>query len=147
MANRRPQQSGGRRMDFNRNDRNKNFGRSGVSPWQGAGPGGGLPNLLPLAGGSTEATLALASNIINLLQPRQNPVPSLLDMPIRRDFGPNMGRYDRGFVPNRVSNTLVLSRWCYINKKIFLWNQVTKNKIKSDLIELIALHYGMSYYL
>ncbi|KAL0811526.1 hypothetical protein ABMA28_009917 [Loxostege sticticalis] len=104
MANRRPQQSGGRRMDFNRNDRNKNFGRSGVSPWQGAGPGGGLPNLLPLAGGSTEATLALASNIINLLQPRQNPVPSLLDMPIRRDFGPNMGRYDRGFVPNRMGN-------------------------------------------
>ncbi|KPI93685.1 Zinc finger protein on ecdysone puffs [Papilio xuthus] len=103
MANRRPQNNG-RRMDFGRNDRPKNFGRSGVSPWQGAGPGGGIPNLLPLAGGSTEATLALASNIINLLQPRQNPVPSLLDMPIRRDFGPNMGRYDRGFGPNRMGN-------------------------------------------
>ncbi|XP_028172162.1 zinc finger protein on ecdysone puffs-like [Ostrinia furnacalis] len=102
MANRRPQQ--GRRIDYGRNDRNKNFGRSGVSPWQGAGPGGGMPNLLPLGGGSTEATLALASNIINLLQPRQNPVPSLLDMPIRRDFGPNMGRYDRGYVPNRMGN-------------------------------------------
>lgn len=102
MANRRPQTSG-RRMDFGRNDRGKNFGRSGVSPWQGGGPGGGLPNLLPLASGSTEATLALASNIINLLQPRQNPVPSLLDMPIRRDFGANMGRYDRGYGPNRVS--------------------------------------------
>ncbi|XP_059045536.1 zinc finger protein on ecdysone puffs isoform X2 [Achroia grisella] len=104
MANRRPQ-NGGRRMDFGRNDRGKNFGRnSGVSPWQGGGPGGGLPNLLPLAGGSTEATLALASNIINLLQPRQNPVPSLLDMPIRRDFSPNMGRYDRGYGPNRMGN-------------------------------------------
>lgn len=91
-------------MDFGRNDRGKNFGRSGVSPWQGGGPGGGLPNLLPLAGGSTEATLALASNIINLLQPRQNPVPSLLDMPIRRDFGPNMGRFDRGYGPNRMGN-------------------------------------------
>lgn len=105
MANRRPQQNGGRRMDFGRNDRNKNFGRSGVSPWQGAGPGSGMPNLLPLGGGPTEATLALASNIINLLQPRQNPVPSLLDMPIRRDFGPNMGRYDRGYGPNRVSTS------------------------------------------
>lgn len=105
MANRRPQNGNGRRMDFQRNDRGKNFGRSGVSPWQGGGPGGGLPNLLPLSGGSTEATLALASNIINLLQPRQNPVPSLLDMPIRRDFGPNMGRYDRGYGPNRVSNS------------------------------------------
>ncbi|KPJ19336.1 Zinc finger protein on ecdysone puffs [Papilio machaon] len=103
MANRRPQNNG-RRMDFGRNDRPKNFGRSGVSPWQGAGPGGNIPNLLPLASGSTEATLALASNIINLLQPRQNPVPSLLDMPIRRDFGPNMGRYDRGYVPNRMGN-------------------------------------------
>lgn len=101
MANRRPQ-GGGRRMDFGRNDRSKNF-RSGVSPWQGGGPGGDLPNLLPLGGGPTEATLALASNIINLLQPRQNPVPSLLDMPIRRDFGPNMSRYDRGYGPNRVS--------------------------------------------
>ncbi|XP_026729081.1 zinc finger protein on ecdysone puffs isoform X2 [Trichoplusia ni] len=104
MANRRPQNGNGRRMDFQRNDRGKNFGRSGVSPWQGGGPGGGLPNLLPLSGGSTEATLALASNIINLLQPRQNPVPSLLDMPIRRDFGPNMGRYDRGYGPNRMGN-------------------------------------------
>lgn len=103
MANRRPQTSG-RRMDFGRNDRGKNFARSGVSPWQGGGPGSGLPNLLPLASGSTEATLALASNIINLLQPRQNPVPSLLDMPIRRDFGPSMGRYDRGYVPNRMGN-------------------------------------------
>lgn len=103
MANRRPQSNGGRRMDFQRNDRGKNFGRSGVSPWQGSGPGGGMPNLLPLSGGSTEATLALANNIINLLQPRQNPVPSLLDMPIRRDFGPNMGRYDRGYGPTRVS--------------------------------------------
>lgn len=104
MANRRPQPggNGGRRMDFNRNDGRKNFGRSGVSPWQGGGPGAGLPNLLPLGGGPTEATLALASNIINLLQPRPNPVPSLLDMPIRRDFGPQMGRFDRGFVPNRV---------------------------------------------
>lgn len=103
MANRRPQNNG-RRNDFGRNDRGKNFGRVGVSPWQGAGPGGGLPNLLPLGGGPTEATLALASNIINLLQPqRPNPVPSLLDMPIRRDFGPNVGRFDRGFVPNRVS--------------------------------------------
>ncbi|CAH2059083.1 unnamed protein product, partial [Iphiclides podalirius] len=103
MANRRPQ-NGGRRMDFGRNDRPKNFGRSGVSPWQGAGPGGGIPNLLPLPGGPTEATLALASNIINLLQPRQNPVPSLLDMPIRRDFNPNMGRFDRGYGPNRMGN-------------------------------------------
>lgn len=103
MANRRPQNSDSRRMDFRNNDRGKNF-RSGVSPWQGGIPSSGLPNLLPLAGGSTEATLALASNIINLLQPRQNPVPSLLDMPIRRDFGPNMGRYDRGYGPNRVSN-------------------------------------------
>ncbi|CAH0763270.1 unnamed protein product [Diatraea saccharalis] len=103
MANRRPQ-TGGRRMEFNRNDRNKNFTRGGVSPWQGGGPGGGLPNLLPLAGGSTEATLALASNIINLLQPRQNPVPSLLDMPIRRDFGPSMGRFDRPYGPNRMGN-------------------------------------------
>lgn len=90
-------------MDFGRNDRSKNF-RSGVSPWQGGGPGGDLPNLLPLGGGPTEATLALASNIINLLQPRQNPVPSLLDMPIRRDFGPNMNRYDRGYGPNRMGN-------------------------------------------
>ncbi|CAB3232488.1 unnamed protein product [Arctia plantaginis] len=104
MANRRPQNGGGRRMDFGRNDRGKNFGRNSVSPWQGGGPGGGLPNLLPISGGSTEATLALASNIINLLQPRQNPVPSLLDMPIRRDFGPNVGRYDRGYVPNRMGN-------------------------------------------
>ncbi|CAK1594709.1 unnamed protein product [Parnassius mnemosyne] len=103
MANRRPQNSG-RRMDFGRNDRPKNFGRSGVSPWQGAGPGAGIPNLLPLASGSTEATLALASNLINLLQPRQNSVPSLLDMPIRRDFGPNMGRFDRGYGPNRMGN-------------------------------------------
>lgn len=98
--------NGGRRMDFQRNDQRKNFGgRSGVSPWQGGGPGGvGLPNLLPLGGGggSTEATLALASNILNLLQPRPNPVPSLLDMPIRRDFVPNMGRFDRTFPP-RVS--------------------------------------------
>lgn len=101
MANRRPQ--GGRRMDFGRNDRGNNF-RGGVSPWQGGGPGGDLPNLLPLGGGPTEATLALASNLINLLQPRQNPVPSLLDMPIRRDFGPAMNRYDRGYGPNRVSN-------------------------------------------
>ncbi|XP_026322946.1 zinc finger protein on ecdysone puffs isoform X3 [Hyposmocoma kahamanoa] len=104
MANRRPQNNP-RRSDFGRNDRGKNFGRSGVSPWQGGGPGSALPNLLPLAGNSTEATLALASNIINLLQPRQNPVPSLLDMPIRRDFGPNMGRFDRGgFGPNRMGN-------------------------------------------
>ncbi|XP_068625475.1 zinc finger protein on ecdysone puffs [Battus philenor] len=103
MSTRRSQ-NGVRRMDYVRNDRPKNFGRSGVSPWQGAGPGGGIPNLLPLGGGSTEATLALASNIINLLQPRQNPVPSLLDMPIRRDFGPNMGRYDRGYGPNRMGN-------------------------------------------
>lgn len=104
MANRRPQQGGGgRRMDFGRNDR-KNYGRAGVSPWQGGGPGANLPALLPpLAAGSTEATLALASNIINLLQPRQNPVPSLLDMPIRRDFVPNMGRFDRSYGPNRVS--------------------------------------------
>ncbi|XP_046972843.1 zinc finger protein on ecdysone puffs isoform X1 [Vanessa cardui] len=102
MANRRPQ-GGGRRMDFGRNDRSKNF-RGGVSPWQGGGPGGDLPNLLPLGGGPTEATLALASNIINLLQPRQNPVPSLLDMPMRRDFGPNMNRYDRGYGPNRMGN-------------------------------------------
>lgn len=82
-----------------------------MSPWQGGGPGGvGLPNLLPLAGnsGSTEATLALASNILNLLQPRPNPVPSLLDMPIRRDFVPNMGRFDRSFPPPRVS---FLSFW------------------------------------
>ncbi|KAF9405154.1 hypothetical protein HW555_013984 [Spodoptera exigua] len=104
MANRRPQSNSGRRMDFQRNDRGKNFGRSGVSPWQGSGPGGGMPNLLPLSGGSTEATLALANNIINLLQPRQNPVPSLLDMPIRRDFGPNVGRYDRGYGPTRMGN-------------------------------------------
>ncbi|KAI8422995.1 hypothetical protein MSG28_014083 [Choristoneura fumiferana] len=103
MANRRPQ-DGRRRMDFHSGDRGKNFGRSGVSPWQGAGPSGGLPNLLPLSGVPTEATLALASNIINLLQPRQNPVPSLLDMPIRRDFGPDMGRYDRGYGPNRMGN-------------------------------------------
>ncbi|KAJ2941551.1 hypothetical protein O0L34_g14604 [Tuta absoluta] len=103
MANRRPQQGGGRRMDF-RNDRNKNFGRNSVSPWQGGGPGGGLPNILPLGSNSTEATLALASNLINLLQPRQAPVPSLLDMPIRRDFVPNMGRFDRGFMPNRMGN-------------------------------------------
>ncbi|CAH2096806.1 unnamed protein product [Euphydryas editha] len=102
MANRRPQ-GGGRRMDFGRNDRSKNF-RGGVSPWQGGGPGGDLPNLLPLGGGPTEATLALASNIINLLQPRQNPVPSLLDMPIRRDFGPNINRYDRGYGPSRMGN-------------------------------------------
>ncbi|XP_032523313.2 zinc finger protein on ecdysone puffs isoform X1 [Danaus plexippus] len=102
MANRRPQGSG-RRMDFGRNDRGKNF-RGGVSPWQGGGPGGDLPNLLPLGGGPTEATLALASNLINLLQPRQNPVPSLLDMPIRRDFGPSMNRYDRGYGPNRMGN-------------------------------------------
>ncbi|CAK1540928.1 unnamed protein product [Leptosia nina] len=101
MANRRP--SGGRRMDFVRNDRVKNF-RPGVSPWQGGAPGNDIPNLLPLGSGSTEATLALASNIINLLQPRQNPVPSLLDMPIRRDFGPPMGRYDRGYPPNRMNN-------------------------------------------
>ncbi|KAI5645560.1 hypothetical protein NE865_02227 [Phthorimaea operculella] len=103
MANRRPQQGGGRRMDF-RNDRNKGFGRNSVSPWQGGGPGGGLPSILPLGANSTEATLALASNIINLLQPRQNPVPSLLDMPIRRDFVPNMGRFDRGYMPNRMGN-------------------------------------------
>ncbi|XP_038219445.1 zinc finger protein on ecdysone puffs isoform X2 [Zerene cesonia] len=101
MANRRPPQ--GRRMDFSRNDRGKSF-RPGVSPWQGGTPGSDIPNLLPLAGGSTEATLALASNIINLLQPRQTPVPSLLDMPIRRDFGPSMGRYDRGYGPNRMGN-------------------------------------------
>ncbi|XP_063542028.1 zinc finger protein on ecdysone puffs [Cydia strobilella] len=104
MANQRPQ-GGGRRMDYGHNDRGKNFGRSGVSPWQGGGPSGSLPNLLPLSGVPTEATLALASNIINLLQPRQNPVPSLLDMPMRRDFGPDMGRYDRGYGgPNRMGN-------------------------------------------
>ncbi|XP_063369307.1 zinc finger protein on ecdysone puffs-like [Cydia amplana] len=104
MANRRPQ-GGGRRMDYGHNDRGKNFGRSGVSPWQGGGPSGSLPNLLPLSGVPTEATLALASNIINLLQPRQNQVPSLLDMPMRRDFGPDMGRYDRGYGgPNRMGN-------------------------------------------
>ncbi|CAH2234741.1 jg20968 [Pararge aegeria aegeria] len=100
MANRRPQ-GGGRRVDFGRNDRGNNY--RGVSPWQGGGPGGDLPNLLPL-GGPAEATLALASNLINLLQPRQNPVPSLLDMPIRRDFGPAMNRYDRGYGPNRMGN-------------------------------------------
>ncbi|CAF4838891.1 unnamed protein product [Pieris macdunnoughi] len=102
MANRRPPPSG-RRMDFMRNDRGKNF-RPGVSPWQGGAPGNDIPNLLPITGGSTEATLALASNIINLLQPRQNSVPSLLDMPIRRDFGPPMGRFDRGYPPNRMGN-------------------------------------------
>lgn len=112
MANRRPQ-DGRRRMDFHSGDRGKNFGRSGVSPWQGAGPSGGLPNLLPLSGVPTEATLALASNIINLLQPRQNPVPSLLDMPIRRDFGPDMGRYDRGYGPNRVSFKCIYSHLNY----------------------------------
>lgn len=117
MANRRPQAggSGGRRMDFQRNDQRKNFGRSGLSPWQGGGPGGaGLPNLLPLGGGSTEATLALASNILNLLQPRHNPVPSLLDMPIRRDFVPNMGRFDRGFPPQRVSFSFIYCIFVYI---------------------------------
>lgn len=116
MANRRPQMggNGGRRpfvVDSGRMDQRKNFGgRSGVSPWQGGGPGGaGLPNLLPLGGGgSTEATLALASNILNLLQPRPNPVPSLLDMPIRRDFVPNMGRFDRSFPPQRVSLISIL---------------------------------------
>lgn len=123
MANRRPQNnSSGRRMDFQRNDRGKNFGRSGVSPWQGGGPGGGLPNLLPLSGGSTEATLALASNIINLLQPRQNPVPSLLDMPIRRDFGPSMGRYDRGYGPSRVS-----TRYTQILSQITVWSDNNLN--------------------
>lgn len=101
MANRRPQP--GRRTDFGRNDRGKNFPRNNVSPWQSGGPGERLPNLFPLAGGSAEATLALASNLLNLFQPKQNPVPSLLDMPIRRDFGPNMGRFDRGYEPNRVS--------------------------------------------
>lgn len=106
MANRRPHQNSGRRIDY-RNDRGpKNFGRAGVSPWQGGGPGAGLNTLLPLAGGSTEATLALANNLIsNLLQSRQQAVPSLLDMPIRRDFGPDMGRFDRGGYggPQRVS--------------------------------------------
>ncbi|XP_028028093.1 zinc finger protein on ecdysone puffs isoform X1 [Bombyx mandarina] len=102
MANRRPQP--GRRTDFGRNDRGKNFPRNNVSPWQSGGPGERLPNLFPLAGGSAEATLALASNLLNLFQPKQNPVPSLLDMPIRRDFGPNMGRFDRGYEPNRMGN-------------------------------------------
>ncbi|KAG7297528.1 hypothetical protein JYU34_019541 [Plutella xylostella] len=107
MANRRPHQNSGRRIDY-RNDRGpKNFGRAGVSPWQGGGPGAGLNTLLPLAGGSTEATLALANNLIsNLLQSRQQAVPSLLDMPIRRDFGPDMGRFDRGGYggPQRMGN-------------------------------------------
>ncbi|GBP19317.1 Zinc finger protein on ecdysone puffs [Eumeta japonica] len=105
MANRRTQATGGgRRSDYGRNDRGKTFAsRPGVSPWQGGGPGTGLPNLLPLAG--TEATLALANNLItNLLQSRQNPVPSLLDIPIRRDFGPELGRFDRGYGPNRMGN-------------------------------------------
>lgn len=96
--------NGGRRMDFQRNEQRKNYGR--VSPWQGGGPGSaGIPNLMPMAGNGvpTEATLALASNILNLLQPRQAPVPSLLDMPIRRDFVPNMGRFDHNFPPQRVS--------------------------------------------
>lgn len=103
MANRRPQNSG-RRMDYGRIDRNKSFTRTGVSPWQGGGPTTGIPNLLPLGGNSTEATLALANNLIsNLLQTRQNSVPSLLDMPMRRDFGSDMGRFDRNFGANRVS--------------------------------------------
>lgn len=103
MANRRPQNAGGRRMDFGRVDRNKNFNRPGVSPWQGGGPSTGIQSLLPLGGNSTEATLALANNLIsNLLQNRQNAVPSLLDMPMRRDFGGDLGRFDRGFGPNRV---------------------------------------------
>lgn len=108
MANRRPQNGGGRRMDYGRNDRGKNFNRSNVSPWQDSGPTAGLSNLLPLAGGSPEATLAFANNLINnLLQSRQNPVPpSLLDMPMRRDFGPDLGRFGRGYIPNRVSTVV-----------------------------------------
>ncbi|VVC96011.1 unnamed protein product [Leptidea sinapis] len=105
MANRRPA-ANGRRMDFGRNDRGRNF-RPGVSPWQGGAPGNDIPNLLPLGGESSDATLALASmasNIINLLQPRQNSVPSLLDMPIRRDFVPMTHHMDRGYGPNRMGN-------------------------------------------
>ncbi|KAL4703614.1 hypothetical protein ACJJTC_006791 [Scirpophaga incertulas] len=142
MANRRFQPLGGRRMEFGRNDRNKNFGRVGVSPWQGGGPGVGLPNLLPLAGGSTEATtLALATNIINLLQPRQNPVPSLLDMPIRRDFSPNMGRFDRNFGPNRMGNQGNFRRTgnynragerIYTNRKPFRPNDGPRQQNKSS---------------
>lgn len=96
MANRR-QPFNNRRSDFGRNDRPKAFVRPGVSPWQGAAPTASIASLLPLAQGSTEATLALANNLINnLLQTRQTPVPSLLDMPIRRQFAPEPMRFDRG---------------------------------------------------
>lgn len=105
MANRNRQPIG-RRMDFGRNDRQKSFNRPGVSPWQQGNPGG-IGNILPLASASTEATLALANNLINnLLNTRQNTVPSLLDMPpIRRDFGSDLGMsYDRGYAGNRIGN-------------------------------------------
>lgn len=114
MANRRPQ-SGSRRPEYRndrpdyrndrpdyRNDRPK-FNRGSVSPWQASNAGGALPTLIPLGGSSTDATLALANNLIsNLLQSRQNTVPSLLDMPIRRDFRPDMGHFDQGFNTPRV---------------------------------------------
>lgn len=117
MANRRLQT--GRRMDY-RDNRGGNYGRPGLSPWQGGGPGAGIPNLMPLGGGSTEATLALANNLINnLLQNRQAQVPSLLDMPMpRRDFGPDMGRFhDHGYGPHRVSCQL----WYREKKKVCVW--------------------------
>lgn len=91
-----------RTMGYNNFDRD-NFDRPryNVNPWQGGvvpNSGGGGPTP------STEATIALASNLINnLLQSRQNPMPSLLDINVRRDFGPNYMRDER-FGPNKVNN-------------------------------------------
>lgn len=141
MANRRPQNNG-RRMDYGRNDRAKNFGRGGVSPWQGGGPTAGLPNLLPLQG-STEATLALANNLItNLLQTRQAPVPSLLDMPIRRDFGPDMGRFDHR--PYGFNNHRVSERQCFWLKLccIIVSTSIAANAVSNEDFHVQLLRKG-----
>lgn len=97
---------------------NRNFDRPRFNPWQSgvmpnSGNGANVGNVGnvgpmgpvgPVGPVGPDATYALANNLLNMLQNRPNPMPSLLDINVRRDFGNNYG--NNRFPPNKVISHL-----------------------------------------